>query len=75
LGIANINRQQAKVTTRSRMQQNDSMPNGIMSVAIANVASNALATITIANATPNQLGNIVMTNASTNVTWPSATIA
>jgi hypothetical protein len=46
-----------------------------MSVAIANVASNALATIAIANATPNQLGNIVMTNASTNVTWPSATIA
>ncbi len=51
LGIASINQQQAKVTTRSRMQQNDSMPSGTMNVTIANVAPNALASIAIANAT------------------------
>jgi outer membrane lipopolysaccharide assembly protein LptE/RlpB len=40
LGVASINQQQAKVTTRSRMQQNDLVPSGTMSVAVANVASN-----------------------------------
>jgi len=42
LGIINTSQQQAKVITRSRMQQNGSMPSGTMSVTVANVASNVL---------------------------------
>jgi len=42
LGIVSTSQQQAKVITRSRMQQNGSMPSGTMSVVVANVASNVL---------------------------------
>lgn len=74
LGIASTNQQQAKVTTRSRMQQNDLVPNGTMNVVVANVAPNALTIVAIANATPNQPRNVAMTHASTNATWPSAIV-
>jgi len=53
LGIASISQQQAKVITRSKMQQNDSMPNGIMSVIAANVTPTSSPIVVIANATPN----------------------
>jgi hypothetical protein len=44
------------------MQQNDSMLNGAMNVAIV-------------NATPNQPRNVATTHASMNVAWPSAIVA
>ncbi len=75
MGIASISQQQAKVITRSKMQQNDSMPNGIMSVIATNVTPTSSPIVPIANATPNQPRNVAMTHASMNVTWPSATIA
>jgi hypothetical protein len=51
------------------------MPNGIMSVIVANVTPTSSPIVVIANATPNQPINVAMTHASMNVTWPSATIA
>jgi hypothetical protein len=74
LGITSISQQQARAITRSRMQQNDSMPSGVMSVVVANVTPTPSPIVPIANATPNQPRNVVMTHASTNVAWPSATI-
>jgi hypothetical protein len=75
LGIASISQQQARVIARSRMQQNNSMPSGVMSVAVANVTPTSSPIVAIANATANQPRNVATTHASTNVTWPSATIA
>jgi hypothetical protein len=57
------------------MQQNDSMPSGVMSVAVANVTPTSSPIVAIANATTNKPRNVTSTHASTNVTWPSATIA
>jgi len=57
------------------MQQNDSMPSGVMSVVAANVTPTSSPIVAIVNATPNQPRNVAMTHASTNVAWPSATIA
>jgi hypothetical protein len=74
LGIVSINQQQARVITRSRMQQNDSMPSGVMNVGAANVTSTSSSILAIANAAPNQPRNVTTTHASTNITWLSATI-
>jgi hypothetical protein len=74
LGITSINQQQARAITRSRMQQNDSMPSGVMSVVVANVTPTSSPIVAIANATPNQPRNVAMTHASTNVAWPSVII-
>ncbi len=57
------------------MQQNDSMPNGVMSVVVANVTPTSSPIVALANATANQPRNVTTTHAFTNVTWPSATIA
>ncbi len=56
------------------MQQNDSMPSGIMNVGAANVTSTSSSNVAIANATPNQPRNVTTTHASTNIAWLSATI-
>jgi hypothetical protein len=74
LGIVSISQQQARVITGSRMQQNDSMPSGIMNVGAANVTSTSSSNVAIANATPNQPRNVTTTHASTNIAWLSATI-
>jgi hypothetical protein len=57
------------------MQQNDSMLNGAMNVAAANVAPTTSPIVAIVNATPNQPRNVATTHASMNVAWPSAIVA
>ncbi len=57
------------------MQQNDSMPSGVMNVEATNVTLTSSPIVTIANVTPNQPRNVATTHASTNIAWPSATIA
>jgi len=75
LGITSINQQQARVIARSGMQQNDSVPSGVMNVEATNVPLTSSLIVAIANATPNQPRNVATTHASTNIAWPSATIA